>query len=61
MIEAGFDIVKGDSAIVPFMLYDAKLSQEMSNLLLEEGVLCNRFLFPGCTKWESKNKSSTVY
>jgi len=46
MIEAGFDIVKGDSAIVPFMLYDAKLSQEMSNLLLEEGVYVIGFFFP---------------
>jgi glycine C-acetyltransferase len=27
MKKAGFDIVDGDSAIVPVMLYDAKLSQ----------------------------------
>ncbi|MCL4153566.1 UNVERIFIED_CONTAM: hypothetical protein GTU68_061322, partial [Idotea baltica] len=31
--EAGFDIVDGDSAIVPVMLYDAKLSQTMANML----------------------------
>ena len=29
---AGFDIVDGDSAIVPVMLYDAKLSQIMATL-----------------------------
>jgi glycine C-acetyltransferase len=28
MKKAGFDIVDGDSAIVPVMLYDAKLSQK---------------------------------
>ena len=38
MKKAGFDIVDGDSAIVPVMLYDAKLSQTMANLLLEEGI-----------------------
>jgi glycine C-acetyltransferase len=45
MKKAGFDIVEGDSAIVPVMLYDAKLSQTMANELLK-GDLCNWFLFP---------------
>ena len=44
--EAGFDIVNGDSAIVPVMLYDAKLSQTMANMLLEEGVYVIGFFFP---------------
>ncbi|NBX87935.1 MAG: glycine C-acetyltransferase, partial [Bacteroidetes bacterium] len=35
---AGFDIKDGDSAIVPVMLYDAKLSQDMANALLAEGI-----------------------
>ncbi|MEX0315387.1 MAG: glycine C-acetyltransferase, partial [Allomuricauda sp.] len=34
MKEAGFDIIDGDSAIVPVMLYNAKLSQQMADLLL---------------------------
>ena len=34
----GFDIKSGTHPIVPIMLYDAKLSQKMSNRLLEEGV-----------------------
>ena len=38
MKEAGFDIIDGDSAIVPVMLYDAKLSQTMADMLLEEGI-----------------------
>ena len=46
MKAAGFDIVDGDSAIVPVMLYDAKLSQTMANMLLEEGVYVIGFFFP---------------
>ncbi|QNK76892.1 glycine C-acetyltransferase [Winogradskyella undariae] len=46
MKEAGFDIVDGDSAIVPVMLYDAKLSQNMANMLLEEGVYVIGFFYP---------------
>ncbi len=44
--ELGFDIVKGDSAIVPVMLYDAKLSQEMASELLKEGIYVIGFYFP---------------
>ncbi|QIJ88984.1 2-amino-3-ketobutyrate coenzyme A ligase [Mesoflavibacter sp. HG96] len=43
---AGFDIVDGDSAIVPVMLYDAKLSQQMANMLLEEGIYVIGFFYP---------------
>lgn len=46
IINAGFDIVKGDSAIVPIMLYDAKLAQKMANLLLEEGIYVIGFFYP---------------
>jgi len=46
MTKAGFDIVKGNSAIVPVMLYDAKLSQNMANMLLEEGIYVIGFFFP---------------
>ena len=38
MTEAGFDIKEGVHAIVPVMLYDAKLSQVMVDKLLEEGI-----------------------
>ncbi len=43
---AGFDVIDGDSAIVPVMLYDAKLSQTMANMLLEEGIYVIGFFFP---------------
>ena len=46
MGKAGFDLVGADAAIVPVMLYDAKLSQEMANLLLNEGIYVIGFFFP---------------
>ncbi len=46
MKKAGFDIIDGDSAIVPVMLYDAKLSQVMADKLLEKGVYVIGFFFP---------------
>jgi glycine C-acetyltransferase len=46
MIKAGFDIVEGDSAIVPVMLYDAKLSQTMADELLKKGIYVIGFFFP---------------
>src|SRR5690554_2215930 len=46
MKKAGFDIIDGDSAIVPVMLYDAKLSQIMADELLKEGVYVIGFFFP---------------
>lgn len=44
--KAGFDIVDGDSAIVPVMLYDAKLSQIMADELLKKGIYVIGFFFP---------------
>lgn len=46
MKKAGFDIIDGDSAIVPVMLYDAKLSQTMANELLKQGIYVIGFFFP---------------
>ncbi len=46
MKEAGFDFIDGDSAIVPVMLYDAKLSQQMADRLLEKGVYVIGFFYP---------------
>jgi glycine C-acetyltransferase len=46
MKKAGFDIVEGDSAIVPVMLYDAKLSQKMADELLKKGIYVIGFFFP---------------
>ena len=51
---AGFDIVDGDSAIVPVMLYDAKLSQKMANMLLKEGIYVIGFFFPVVPKEKAR-------
>jgi glycine C-acetyltransferase len=51
---AGFEIVDGDSAIVPVMLYDAKLSQTMADLLLEEGIYVIGFFFPVVPKGKAR-------
>ncbi len=51
---AGFDIVKGNSAIVPVMLYDAKLSQVMADKLLEEGIYVIGFYFPVVPKEKAR-------
>jgi glycine C-acetyltransferase len=44
--KVGFDIIDGDSAIVPVMLYDAQLSQNMADELLKRGVYVVGFFFP---------------
>ncbi len=54
MREAGFDIVDGDSAIVPVMLYNAKLSQQMANMLLEEGIYVIGFFYPVVPKEKAR-------
>ncbi|HLN95802.1 MAG TPA: glycine C-acetyltransferase [Flavobacterium sp.] len=46
MKKAGFDIIDGDSAIVPVMLYDAKLAQRMAENLLTKGIYVIGFFFP---------------
>lgn len=46
MKKAGFDIIDGDSAIVPVMLYDAKLAQQMADKLLEQGIYVTGFFYP---------------
>jgi glycine C-acetyltransferase len=46
MTAAGFDIKPGESPIVPIMLYDAKLSQDIANKLLEEGIYVIGFFYP---------------
>jgi glycine C-acetyltransferase len=54
MKEAGFDIIDGDSAIVPVMLYDAKLSQIMADKLLEEGIYVIGFFYPVVPKEKAR-------
>lgn len=51
---AGFDIIDGESAIVPVMLYDAKLSQNMANMLLKKGIYVIGFFFPVVPKGQAR-------
>tara|TARA_R110002167_G_scaffold13570_1_gene56189 strand:- start:5701 stop:6894 length:1194 start_codon:yes stop_codon:yes gene_type:complete len=52
--EAGFDIIEGESAIVPVMLYDAKLSQKMANMLLERDIYVIGFFYPVVPKGKAR-------
>jgi glycine C-acetyltransferase len=54
MKAAGFDIIDGDSAIVPVMLYDAKLSQTMADELLKRGIYVIGFFFPVVPKEKAR-------
>ena len=60
MGRVGFDLVGADAAIVPVMLYDAKLSQIMADKLLEKGIYVIGFFFSSSTQRESKDKSAIV-
>lgn len=51
---AGFDIKDGDSAIVPVMLYDARLSQDFADKLLQEGIYVIGFFFPVVPKEQAR-------
>jgi len=50
----GFDIPNGDAAIVPVMLYDAKLAQEMAEKLLAEGIYVIGFFYPVVPKGKAR-------
>jgi glycine C-acetyltransferase len=52
--KAGFDIINGDSAIVPVMLYDAKLAQQMASDLLDEGIYVIGFFYPVVPKGKAR-------
>jgi glycine C-acetyltransferase len=54
MEKAGFDLVGADAAIVPVMLYDAKLSQDMANALLKEGIYVIGFFYPVVPKEKAR-------
>lgn len=54
MMAAGFDIVIGDSPIVPVMLYDAPLAQQFAEKLLQEGVYAVGFFYPVVAKGKAR-------
>lgn len=51
---AGFDYKDGESAIVPIMLYDAALSQEFADRLLEQGIYVIGFFYPVVPKEQAR-------
>ncbi|MCB0580071.1 MAG: glycine C-acetyltransferase, partial [Phaeodactylibacter sp.] len=54
MTAAGFDILPGETPIVPIMLYDAKLSQQFANRLLDEGIYVIGFFYPVVPKGKAR-------
>lgn len=52
--QAGLEIKDGDSAIVPVMLYDAKLAQEFAAKLLDEGIYVIGFFYPVVPKGQAR-------
>ena len=54
MQEVGFDVDDGDHPIVPVMLGDAKIAQEMSKKLLEKGIYAIGFFFPVVPKGKAR-------
>lgn len=54
METAGFDLVKGTTAIVPVMIYDAPLAVKFANELLKEGIYVIGFVFPVVPKGKAR-------
>ncbi|WP_226388904.1 glycine C-acetyltransferase [Penaeicola halotolerans] len=54
MTEAGFDMKPGEHPIVPIMLYDAVLSQQMAAKLLEKGIYVIGFYYPVVPKGQAR-------
>ncbi|MCW3103337.1 MAG: 2-amino-3-ketobutyrate coenzyme ligase [Bacteroidetes bacterium] len=52
--KAGLEIKDGDSAIVPVMLYDAKLAQQFAAKLLDEGIYVTGFFYPVVPKGQAR-------
>lgn len=52
--QIGLEFKEGDSAIVPVMLYDAKLSQVFADKLLQEGIYVIGFFFPVVAKGQAR-------
>ncbi|HCY42491.1 MAG TPA: glycine C-acetyltransferase [Prolixibacteraceae bacterium] len=54
MEAAGFDLVKGTTAIVPVMIYDAPLAVKFADELLKEGIYVIGFVFPVVPKGKAR-------
>lgn len=54
LAEAGFDLVPGETPIIPVMLYDAVKAQSMAKALQDRGVLVSAFSFPVVPKGKAR-------
>jgi glycine C-acetyltransferase len=54
MAAAGFDLIEGGHPIIPVMLYDARLAQQLAAKLLENGVYVTGFSFPVVPKGQAR-------
>ena len=54
MIEAGFDIMPGQTAIVPVMLYEESLAVKIADSLLKEGIYVVGFTYPVVPKGKAR-------
>jgi len=54
MEAAGFDLLPGEHPIIPVMLGDAKLAQDMAAKLLDEGIYVIGFSFPVVPKGQAR-------
>ncbi len=54
MLDAGFTIVPGDTAIVPVMLYNEPLALKMADLMLAEGIYVIGFAYPVVPKGKAR-------
>ena len=54
MTTAGFDIRPGEHPIVPIMLYEAKLAQQMAEDLLNQGIYVIGFSYPVVPKGQAR-------
>ena len=52
--KVGFDLLQGETAIVPVMLYDAKLATEFADEILAEGIYVIGFSFPVVPKGQAR-------
>lgn len=54
IVDAGFDIKATESAIVAIMMYEAKLSQDFAEMLLEQGIYVKGFYYPVVPRGEAR-------
>jgi len=52
--KVGYDLVEGETAIVPVMLYDAKLANDVADSMLDEGIYVIGFSFPVVPRGEAR-------